>query len=556
MKMSKVFAACVATAGANAAPAALRKLGFLSGGQRRFAWKCLAAVLTLATASFISSGALAQTDQRPIIRVSSGAPDVLTLDPDRATSTGDLGMVAEIYSGLVRFAPGSADPKSLEPDLASSWEVSSDKKIWTFHLRHGVKFHGDWGELTSADVVYSLQRAADPSKSSFAANYAVIDKIEATDPYTVRITLKYSDEDFLGCVSNYHGGFIISMKAAEKYGSQFGNHPVGTGPFEFQEHVTQQYVKLVANESYFRGKPKLAGITYRMIPADSDRELAFTSGELDVVYGEREQRWVERARKRSGTNVDIFRPGEFSSLFLNIGTPPLDNIKVRKALAESINLDEMVRFVGADVATKGCSAVPPEYLGTDCAAGAYPYNVADAKKLLTEAGYPNGVTIKSIVSNLSGLQSTMEIVQSQLAKAGIKLDMTVVDHSTYQAQSRKDMSALVLYSAARFPNADTWLTEFYDSRSTVNTPTAMSNFSHCSVADSDIRAARVEPDPAKQLAYWKSAQRKIHDTICSVPLFDQLQVWVHNDRVVYGYDLKGSMSLAPIITEKTSLKIQ
>jgi peptide/nickel transport system substrate-binding protein len=556
MKMSKVFAACVATAGANAAPAALRKLGFLSGGQRRFAWKCLAAVLTLATASFISSGALAQTDQRPIIRVSSGAPDVLTLDPDRATSTGDLGMVAEIYSGLVRFAPGSADPKSLEPDLASSWEVSSDKKIWTFHLRHGVKFHGDWGELTSADVVYSLQRAADPSKSSFAANYAVIDKIEATDPYTVRITLKYSDEDFLGRVSNYHAGFIISMKAAEKYGSQFGNHPVGTGPFEFQEHVTQQYVKLVANESYFRGKPKLAGITYRMIPADSDRELAFTSGELDVVYGEREQRWVERARKRSGTNVDIFRPGEFSSLFLNIGTPPLDNIKVRKALAESINLDEMVRFVGADVATKGCSAVPPEYLGTDCAAGAYPYNVADAKKLLTEAGYPNGVTIKSIVSNLSGLQSTMEIVQSQLAKAGIKLDMTVVDHSTYQAQSRKDMSALVLYSAARFPNADTWLTEFYDSRSTVNTPTAMSNFSHCSVADSDIRAARVEPDPAKQLAYCKSAQRKIHDTICSVPLFDQLQVWVHNDRVVYGYDLKGSMSLAPIITEKTSLKIQ
>jgi peptide/nickel transport system substrate-binding protein len=214
MEMSKVFAARAATAGANTAPAALRKLDLLSGGQRRFAWKWLAAALTLATASFMSSGALAQTDQRPIIRVSSGAPDVLTLDPDRATSTGDLGMVAEIYSGLVRFAPGSADPKTLEPDLASSWEVSSDKKIWTFHLRHGVKFHGDWGELTSADVVYSLQRAADPSKSSFAANYAVIDKIEATDPYTVRITLKYSDEDFLGRVSNYHAGFIISMKAA------------------------------------------------------------------------------------------------------------------------------------------------------------------------------------------------------------------------------------------------------------------------------------------------------------------------------------------------------
>lgn len=501
----------------------------------------------------LPSAAFAQTDPRPVIRVSSGAEDVATLDPDRATSTNDVSVVAELFNAMVRFAPGSADPKSLEPDLAESWQSSSDSKVWTFHLRHGVKFQGDWGELTSADVAYSLKRAAEPKRSSFAADFVEIDKVEAPDPYTVRVTLKYPDATFLGRVSNYHGGYIVSMKAAEKYGAQFGNHPVGTGPFAFAQHVTQQFVKLVANDQYFRGKPKLAGITYRMIPSDSDRELAFASGELDVIYGKREQRWVERERKRNGAHVDIFQPAEFRTLFINRTIKPLDNGKVREAIAASVNVDEIMHYVGADVAIKGCSSVPPGYLGEDCTSGGYTYNVANARKLLAEAGYPNGITIKSVVSNISAQQPIMEIVQAQLAKAGIKLDMQIVDHSTYQAQSRKDLSALVFYGAARYPSADIWLSEFYDSAASVNTPTAMSNFSHCSVADADIRAAHVEPDANKKLALWKSAQQKIHEDVCSVPLFGLLQVWVRSDKVRYGYDLKGSLNLAPLITEQTSL---
>jgi peptide/nickel transport system substrate-binding protein len=512
----------------------------------------LIASLVAASAS-LPLAAHAQTDPRPVIRVSSGAEDIVTLDPDRATSTNDVGVVAEIFNGLVRFAPGSADPKSIEADLAESWKSSPDNKVWTFNLRHGVKFHGDWGDLTSADVVYSLKRAADPKRSSFAADFAEIQNVESIDPYTVRVTLKYPDATFLGRVSNYHGGYIVSMKAAEKYGNQFGNHPIGTGPFVFSQHVTQQYVKLLANDQYFLGKPKLAGITYRMIPSDSNRELAFDSGELDVIYGKREKRWVERERKRSGTHVDIFQPAEFRTVYLNRTIKPLDNIKVRQAIAASVDVDEIMHYVGSDVAIKGCSSVPPGYLGEDCSSGGYPYDVGRARKLLAEAGYPNGITIKSIVSNISAQQPIMEIIQAQLAKAGIKLEMQVVDHSTYQAQSRKDLSGLVFYGAARYPSADIWLTEFYDSASSVNTPTAMSNFAHCSAADANIRAAHVEPDMNKRMTLWKSAQQKIHDDVCAVPLFGLLQVWVHSDKVQYGYDLKGALNLAPPITEKTTL---
>lgn len=497
----------------------------------------------------------AQTTQRPMLRVSSGAADNGTFDPDRATTTADLGVVNEIFNALVRFPPGSADPSKLEPDLAQSWEVSNNSKVWTFHLRKGVQFHGGYGALTAADVVYSLKRASDPKRSSFASNFSSVDKIEALDNYTVRVTLKYPDARFLGRVSNYHGGYIVSEKAAEKLGAHFGATPIGTGPFAFSKHVTQQYVKLLANDKYYRGKPKLGGILYRMIPADSARELAFDSGELDLIYGKREQRWVARERKR-GYAVDIFDPAEFRILHLNRRFKPLDNLKVRQAIAAAVNVDQIMKYVGKDVGIKGCSVVPNGYLGHDCSAGSYVHDVAKAKELLAEAGYPNGIELKSIVSNISAQLPIMQIVQAQLAEAGIKLDMEVVDHATYQARSRKDQSAIVFYGAARFPNADAYLSEFFDSASQIGSPTAMSNFSHCSVADADIRAARIESDPAKQLALWKDAQRKIHADVCGIPLFGLKQVWVHSSKLHYGYDLKGAMNLAPPITEKTALDVK
>ncbi|WP_066417500.1 ABC transporter substrate-binding protein [Bordetella ansorpii] len=512
-------------------------------------------VLSVLSAALLASCTVlsAQAQERPMLRISSGAADNATLDPHRATSTVDKGVASEMFDGLVRFPPGSADPKKLEADLAERWESSADSKVWTFHLRHGVQFHGGYGELKAEDVVYSLQRAADPKRSSFAATFDQMEKVEAVDDYTVRVTLKSPDAGFLGRVSDYHGGNIVSRKAAEKLGDKFGGAPIGTGPFAFGEHVTQQYVKLVANDQYFRGKPKLGGIVYRMIPSDSARELAFTSGEIDVMQGKREQRWVERSAKRD-MKVDIFDPAEFRTLYINRTIKPLDNLKVRQAVAAAINVDEILRYVGKDVADKGCSVVPNGYLGEDCGAGGYKYDADAARKLLAEAGFPNGITLKSVVSNISAQQPIMEIIQAQLGKAGIKLDMEVVDHATYQAKSRADQSALVFYGAARFPIADAYLSEFYDSASAPGQPAAMSNFGHCAVADQEIRAARVEPDAAKQLALWKEAQAKIHADVCAVPLFGLKQVWVHGDGVDYGYKLQGALNLQPPVTEQTSIK--
>jgi len=491
--------------------------------------------------------------QENMLRVSLGAGDVATLDAHRASATNDKGVVSWLFNGLVRFRPGSADPKSLEPDLAERWETSADGKVWTFFLRKGVKFHGDWGVLGADDVIYSLQRSADPKRSTFSSDFAAIEKLEKVDEHAVRITLKYRDVNFLGRISNYHGGNIVSRKAAEELGDKFGTKPVGTGPFAFVEQVTQQYVKLAAHPGYFRGKPKIDAIMVRNIPSDSARELAFSAGELDLMYGKREQRWVDAARRRAGSVVEVFQPGEFRTLHLNRTMAPLDDVRVRRAVAAAVNVDDLVRYVGKDVGPKGCSVVPSGYLGEDCTT-TYSFDLAKAKALLAEAGHKDGITIKSIVSNVSAQQPIMEIVQAQLAKAGIKLEMQVVDHPTYQSQSRKDLSAIVFYGAARFPVADTYLSEFYHSRAIVGTPTAVTNFSHCTVADAEIEQARNAPDAAAQAALWKEAQRKIMDDVCAIPLFDLRQVWVRSERVDFGYKLEGAMNLAPPITEATTLK--
>eukprot|EP01037_Dinobryon_pediforme_P002112 gene2112-2149_t len=488
-----------------------------------------------------------------VLQVGSGSGDVSTLDPHRASATGDMTVVGWMYNALVRFKPGSADPRDLEPDLAQSWETSADGKTWTFHLRQGVVFQGDWGSFTADDVVYSLTRSADPKRSTFSADFAGVQSVTKIDAATVQITLKYPDAAFLGRVSNYHGGNIVSQKAAEKFPDDFGHHPVGTGPFMFVEQVTQQYTKLAANPAYFRSKPNIDAIVVRTVTSDSARELAFTSGEIDLMDGKREQRWVDSARKRAGWNVDIFQPGEYRLLHINQSSPPLNDLKVRQAIAAAINVDDLVRFVGKDVGPKGCSIVPPGYLGESCPAP-YAFDPAKARALLTEAGYANGITVKAIVSNINAQLPIMEVIQAQLGKAGIKMEMQVVDHPTYQSQVRKDLSAMVFYGAARFPVADSYLSEFFHSRAIVGTPTAATNFSHCAIADAEIEAARMAPNADTQRAIWAEAQRKIMADVCAVPLFELRQVWVHSNRLDYGYELKGALGLAPPITELATLK--
>ncbi|WP_245288148.1 ABC transporter substrate-binding protein [Bradyrhizobium sp. Ec3.3] len=486
------------------------------------------------------------------LRVGVSAADIATLDPARASNTQDMTIVSWVFNGLVRFVPGGADPTKIEPDLAESWTSSDDGLVWTFKLRKDVKFHGEYGTLTADDVVFSLQRAKNPETSSYSSDYAAFKSIEAIDPLTVRIMLSEPVAGFLGLVANYHGGNIVSKKAVEALGAKFKANPIGTGPFMFDKAVTQQSVYLKAFPGYFRGAPKINDIRIDLIPSDSSRELAFRSGELDLIFGKREQRWVDQAKAWDNVAVDIFVPGEYRTVFINMARKPLDNVKVREAIAHAINVDQIVQFVGAGVAVKGCSVVPNDYLGEDCT-WSYKYDPEASKKLLAEAGFKNGFTLSAVVSSNSAQQPIMEVIQAQLAEAGINLQMQIVDHPTYHEQIRKDLSDVVFYGAARFPVADSYLSQFYHSGASIGKPTAMTNFAHCDAGDADIAAARKATTDEERLKLWSAAQKKIYDQVCGVPLFSLMQVWVHSKALNYGYELKGSLNLAPPITEQTTI---
>ncbi|MCX7382993.1 MAG: ABC transporter substrate-binding protein [Alphaproteobacteria bacterium] len=511
----------------------------------KFRHIALAAALALAA----PAAQAAKTD----LIVGMAAQDVGKLDPHLAVSTIDRTVVAWLFNGLVRFKPGSMSPADIEPDLATSWESSADKKVWTFKLRPGVKFHGDYGELTADDVVYSLTKSADPKRSASSGDFASFEKVEALDPLTVRITLKQTIPSLLGIITNYGGGFIVSKKAVEALGDKFAAQPIGTGPFAFAANTPNQSLELVAHKAYFRGAPKIGKISYRFLPSNASRDLAFQNGELDLEFGSQDQTWIDRMKKLPGAVVDVFQPGEEAILHLNLAQKPLDDLRVRQAIAYAINRPEILKFQGPDASRTPGSVIPIGNLGY-VDAGLPGYDVAKAKALLAEAGFKDGLTLKVVHTQLPNMLAQMQVVQAQLKRAGINLDLQVVEHATFHQMIRQDLSAIVFYAAARFPVADVYLTQFYHSRSTVKTPTAVTNFSHCTAADAEIDAARTEPDQAKQIALWETAQKKIVAQMCAVPLIETLQAWVRKDTLVYGYDLKGSLSLGPLITEQTHFK--
>ncbi len=509
--------------------------------------RSLAHAVGMAALLVIGTPAMAQ---KTTLTVGLASADVGVLDPHMNSGTPGKSFMQQIFSGLVRLKPGEISPEFIEPDLAESWNMSADGKVWTFNLRKGVQCHHNFGEFTAADVVFSLKRAATRETSTFSSDYAAFETVEATDPYTVKITLKNPIPTLLGVVMNYHGGQMVCKAAIDQLGNDgFRRKPVGTGPFQFVEYVPQQYGKLAAHDAYFRGKPNFRELTYRMIPSDAARDLAFQAGELDMLYARQDQTSFARLKQTPGVKALAMNPAEMSVLHFNTTMAPLDNIKVRQAVAHALDRDGIHQFRGRDISRQAVSVVPTGYVGTLANAPLLPHNVQRAKELLTEAGFPNGITLKTIHTTLPGMMNFIEAVQAQLRRAGITLEITQVEHATFHQQIRQNLSQVVHFQAARFPVADVYLTQFFHSRSIVGSPTGVTNFSHCKVADAEIDGARSEPDKAKQLALWHEAQRKIVTEVCAVPVNEQLQMWAVKDTLDLGYDIKGALNLGPAVLE-------
>lgn len=492
--------------------------------------------------------------QEKVVRMALKASDIRSLDPHYGTTTIDYACIDPMFNGLVRFKPENINPEKIEPDLAEKWERSKDGLVWTFHLRKGVKFHKGYGELTAEDVKFSLEKAANKTTSGFAVDYAALDKVEAIDKYTVRITFKSAIPSVLGILTNYHGGYIVSKKAVTEKGDKFKFDPIGTGPFMLKDYIPKEKVVEVRHPGFFREKPKLDRVELWFMPDASSREMAFRKGEIDIVEGEREQAWVNKMRGIPGTAIEIFGPGETLVLHFNVTMKPLDDIRVRKAICHAIHLEELMKFLGPDVTEKLVSPIPMNYLGGTEKVPRYEFNPEKAKKLMAEAGYPKGFELSMVITEMSDYRRPMEQIQEQLRRVGINLKMDVITHTAFHQQIRKDVNPLVLYVCARFPIADPILTQFYHSKSIVGTPTAITNFSHYNKIDDLIEKARLEPDPKKQKAIWAEAQKKILEEAVALPLCITKFVFARKTNVDLGYEMRSTLTLVTPIKETTDVR--
>lgn len=509
-------------------------------------------------------GSQGANNRKPIeLRIGINATDLETLDPHLAASFSDRMLADMVFNGLLRYKPGNAP--NFEPDLAEAIPdpyIVDGRQIWTFKLKRGVIFHAGPNtpayEFTADDVVYSLRKAADPKRSAYAGEYAGM-TVEKIDDYICNIIMDppLSPTLFFPKVADYAGGFIVSGRALQAKGNtSFKDHPVGTGPFRFSSHKSMREVLLTANSDYFRAPPELDRVRINFLPDPVNLYAAFSRGELDLIRGGAE---IEQQGIMPGdAKVDIFGVPEVALIHLNTSVKPLDDLRVRQAIAYALNRDLFLARFPPETVGNVYAPIPDRFLPGGLSAGTvkalgldYPTDLSKSRALLTAAGYPKGFALEVVATELSHVRKNYEALQAQLAKVGIRINLQVVDHSSMHRRIRQNQSAIVIYEAWR-PNTDVFLSRFFHSDSIVlfgkNPDT---NFSHYRQIDKLIQSARNEMNPIKQERLWEYAQVKLLEDMIVYPLHFRNKTYIRRGYLDYGHSLVASMALYPQVTEKT-----
>ncbi len=466
-----------------------------------------------------------------VLRIGLDARDVGSLDPALTKTGADEQITRQMFNSLVAPPPGTMDGslETLRGELAERWEISPDRRTWTFRLRPGVRWQRNYGEVTSEDVKFSFERQLDRRLGgSHGSNFRDIERIETPDPLTVVIRLKEPNPFFhVDALLPNFGSFIVPKRAVEEMGENFARRPVGSGAFEFASYTPQDSVVLRAFDSHFAGRPPIDEVRFRYMPDTNARTIAFIGRELESISGARDPRWVERIRTAApGSVVDVLMPGSLVFIYFNMSRRPFDDIRVRQAIAHALDRRLWARAFGA-LAGPLPGIVPESFFGALPAEGIpaelrYAHDPDRARRLLAEAGFPNGFQVEAIASERADYRQHMLMVQDQLRRVGIDVQLRMLDHASYHADIRRDRGSIVLLSTGIAPNAATVLGEFLSSAAVVGKPTANRNFAHYGdiggSIDAELAAAIAAPEPARQVALLREAQVKVLRDLPVFPL--------------------------------------
>ncbi|HBB29466.1 MAG TPA: ABC transporter substrate-binding protein [Clostridiales bacterium] len=358
------------------------------------------------------------------------------------------------YNGLMRVDHETLD---ILPDLAESYSVENETD-WTFKLKQGVKFHnGD--EMTAEDVVASIEWAKSfAASASYTAN---IKSIEAVDTYEVKIVTEGAYAGLLADLA-YHFNFIVPKSLIEA-NNDFNANPVGTGPYVFKEWNYGDSLKFVANENYFDAdrKASIPNLMFKIIPEGTSRTIALEAGEIDFIY---ELSTADVSRLQDNKKFEVKEVASVENFFLALNTDvaPFDDVNVRQAINYGINREDVIAAALNGYATPNYTQIASGYWGsTD--EGAAEFNLEKAQEYLDKwGGNPSDIVVPIICSNETKVAAAT-VMQSSLAKLGIKVEVVTMDTATYFASwTSGDWTALI--SSWSPSNALTYVQRYHSSR--------------------------------------------------------------------------------------------
>jgi len=416
-----------------------------------------------------------------VMRVGIGT-SLNTLDPMRTTIGDEYIYDNLVFNGLTRMS----EDLTTQPDLAASWSFTSDSKTWTFKLRPGVKFH-DGTELTADDVVAFFERLFDPAITIPArSQYEMIEKVTAPDPLTVTFNLKIPYGGFADILTDRQVKITPRAKAAS-----LAAHPIGTGPFRFVSYTPGDRLVLARFADYFEpGLPKLEGVELRIIPEMSVKVAALQAGDLDIVW-DLPLDQVKELDGKNGVRAESIATASWDGAVMNNLIPPFNDKRVRQAFHLAVDKADLVELVLFGQGLPTISPIPPThpFYAKDLAIPKT--DPAAARKLLAQAGYPDGVKVTIIVPVGRPVRERLGVTLQQLAKpGGFDLQVQRMPYSQFSAEVSGKAPLYIDGFFAR-PTVDTSVYPFLHSKASWN-----EELWHYTDADVDrtLEAARLSGD--------------------------------------------------------------
>lgn len=390
--------------------------------------------------------------------------DVANLDPAFCMDNVEWRQTYVAYDRLVQYDGKSTKVK---PMLAESWDISPDGKVYTFRLRRDVKFW-DGTPMDANAVKFSFDRVQKMGKGPSEA-FTVLSEVKVIDAHTVQMVLRHPFAPFLSCLAT-NGGGIVNPKVMreEKNGDlaheYLSTHLMGSGPYKLKEWVRDQHIILEANPDYWGGKPKISTVVMKIVPEPGAQRMMLLRGEAHIAEG----LLIEQIQKLRGEKgiVIVEDPSQYCCyVYINTQRKPLDNPKVRQALAYAVDYQGIIKSILQGCGTQMRGPIPAGMWGHSESVFQYQRDVAKAKQLLAEAAVKN-LKLKILYSDRvpTWAQEVM-ILQANFRDIGVKLEPEMYAYATMRDKiDRGDFDLCMGVWMPDYADPYMFMTYWFDSR--------------------------------------------------------------------------------------------